>query len=238
MILHKCLEPADHTLVAAAIYSIDAFKTKLGMVDAVVSLKLEGTSELLQWQKFHKAINKRIVKRNELAHYQVLFNQMAPEKKRYALIPFLLDPHTERTDLLPIGLHLNELISRVTVFHLLCENMKCFSQRMNNRSISAACRGQFPSERTTLILTARRLDTGCQDSVAMPFPSVIAKPDRRPKSTLRELSRRNAATQGRTRRHAATIESLRTFVTTASRKGARRAVPCFHSSLCPSLSSA
>jgi hypothetical protein len=92
MILHRSLQPADHELIAAGFYAIDAFKTKLAVVDAVVTRFLMGSSYLEDWNVIQQAIEKRIRKRNELAHHQVEFDANAPERKRYKLIPPQLVP--------------------------------------------------------------------------------------------------------------------------------------------------
>jgi len=119
MVLERCLRPADHRAIAAAFYALDAFRSKLAMVDAVVWHCLADSPRLPDWQRLHKAIDKRTKKRNELAHHQVLFNPKLPEGRRYRLIPSLIDPFSPRIGLEPIGLHLNDLQRRIGVFKIL-----------------------------------------------------------------------------------------------------------------------
>ena len=126
MVLHRCLQPADHMLVAAAFYAVDAFRTRLAMADAVVRYRLAGSQHVADWEKLRRRINRKSRKRNELAHYQVLIDPQAPEGKRYKLVPALLDPTTPRIGLEPIGLHLNELRYRSKVFKALFRMLTTF----------------------------------------------------------------------------------------------------------------
>jgi hypothetical protein len=127
MVLQRCLQPADHELVAAAFYAVDAFKTKLAIVDAVATRFFAGSGHLADWGKLKLAIEKRIRKRNELAHYQVEYNPASPEGRRYKLIPPLLDPHTPSKGLEITGLNLNELKCRVRVFEVLSRRIRDFT---------------------------------------------------------------------------------------------------------------
>jgi hypothetical protein len=91
----------NHKLIAAAYYSTDAFRTKLGMVDAVIELRLARKLELLNcWIKLYKAINKRVYRRNELAHHQVYFEPKAPKGRKYTLIPAYMDHGLQEMDLI------------------------------------------------------------------------------------------------------------------------------------------
>jgi hypothetical protein len=126
MVLERCLRPADHQAVAAGFYALDHFRSKLAMTDAVAIYCLAGSTHLEAWQKLHKAIERRIKKRNELAHHQVEFDPKAKERHRYKLIPALLDPRSPKIGINTIGLHLSELQWRIGVFKILFRRIRDF----------------------------------------------------------------------------------------------------------------
>jgi hypothetical protein len=131
MILQRCVAAPDHRTTAAAFYAVDAFRTRLAMTDAAVSYHFGQSHELQAhipaWEKLYKAIDKRARKRNELAHHQVLVTANEPEKRRYTLIPALLDPHSPLDKKLDRpGLHISELQIRVKVFQLLSRRITDF----------------------------------------------------------------------------------------------------------------
>jgi hypothetical protein len=128
MIFQRCIAALDHRTTAAAFYAAEAFRTRLAMTNAVLTYHFNESRELQThipaWENLHKAINKRVRKRNELAHHQVLITDGKP-KERYTLIPALLDPHSSRSGA-GTGLHVSELRMRVKVFHLLREKTTDF----------------------------------------------------------------------------------------------------------------
>ena len=95
------------------------------MVDAVVQLAISDPVKKAEWATLLENISEKAKARNELAHHEVYENGALKPGRRLALRPALLNPHSP--DLFKdIGLHVNELRTRQTVFHQLGDKVRQF----------------------------------------------------------------------------------------------------------------
>ena len=115
---------APHLRAAAAFYAVENFRSKLGMVHAVVRLAKLNAAKMAEWEALRKRIDNKSRARNELAHYQVLEDPDAKPGKRLALRPALLDPHSPSVFQAdgPRVLHLKELRERQAAFRKLADD--------------------------------------------------------------------------------------------------------------------
>jgi hypothetical protein len=85
-----CVSPADHRVAAAIYYATESFRTKLSVTDAAIRVALEGQPKLAEWKTLHDDVRKKSMKRNQLAHHEVLFQPKRCEGKRYMLVDSVL----------------------------------------------------------------------------------------------------------------------------------------------------
>jgi hypothetical protein len=119
-----CLR-APHQRSAAAFYAVDSFRSKLQMVDAVVGLAVPDPAKIAEWKDLHRKIDRKSIARNELAHHEVLEDGKAKPGNRLTLRPAILNPHAPSV-FENVGLHLNELRMRQTVFRQLADKVRHF----------------------------------------------------------------------------------------------------------------
>jgi hypothetical protein len=78
--------------LAAAFFAVENFRSKLGMLNAAATLSLSGNPELANWKSLTRRIEKLSVKRNHIAHYQILHFVHNEAGKRVILRPNIWNP--------------------------------------------------------------------------------------------------------------------------------------------------
>ena len=138
LIFLGCVSPAEHRVAAAIYYATTGFGTKLEITHAAIKVALEGRPELAEWEQLREGARKKYIKRNELAHCDVLSDRNRAEGKRFLLVDSMLDPlrRTNGTFLVEVGLGINELNGRREVFFKLAHQLRNFHTSCGNGAVN------------------------------------------------------------------------------------------------------
>jgi hypothetical protein len=94
-VFELCLQRANFQLVAAAFYSIDNFRAKIGVVDSILSVALKSHRLLEEWNGKGALLQKLNAKskiRNTIAHSMVIYVSAAKTGNRPYLRRTIFDP--------------------------------------------------------------------------------------------------------------------------------------------------
>lgn len=83
----RLIRPDNAEVASAAFHSVVNFNTRLGMTNAAAHVALAGNSALSLWNPLHNRAGRQAKKRNELAHFTVVYGVNPPTSSEFG--PFL-----------------------------------------------------------------------------------------------------------------------------------------------------
>jgi hypothetical protein len=83
----RLIRPENAEVASAAFHSVVNFNTRLGMTNAAAQVALVGSVALSVWSPLHNRAGRRAKRRNELAHFAVVYGVNPPTPVEFG--PFL-----------------------------------------------------------------------------------------------------------------------------------------------------
>ncbi len=83
----RLIRPENAEVASAAFYSVVNFNTRLGMTNAAAHVALAGNAALSVWSALHNRAGRQAKRRNELAHFAVVYGVNPPTSAEFG--PFL-----------------------------------------------------------------------------------------------------------------------------------------------------
>ena len=83
----RLIRPENAEVASAAFYSVVNFNTRLGMTNAAAHVALAGNAALSVWNALHNRAGRQAKRRNELAHFAVVYGVNPPTSSEFG--PFL-----------------------------------------------------------------------------------------------------------------------------------------------------
>lgn len=130
-----CLQKANFQLLAAAFYSIDNFRAKIGMIDAIFSVALRNSRSLKKWNgkgELHSRLVAKARIRNTIAHSMMIWVSLNKPGNRAYLRRTLFDPTMPK--FIPTrpshGYFTRDLIGFAGDFYVLSVDLRAFGTQI------------------------------------------------------------------------------------------------------------
>lgn len=132
MIFRGCVSPPEPEVAAAIYFATESFRTKLNLTNAALRTAFRLRHDVIaEWEKLHKALRERSLKRNELAHHEAVYIPTNKPGHRIKLVEQALDPHRRDSrfelkdalgpkELEERGASFDAVAERLLEFHLTC----------------------------------------------------------------------------------------------------------------------
>jgi hypothetical protein len=168
-VLIACFEGVDAQAAAIAFYSVENFRSKLRVVDNVVSAKLSGVLPFKDWPELVKRAESAATGRNTIAHHWLLVDLTAKPGRRFGLQPFLSNKQAKRPQRRPPGtLCLRDISLLQSRFAMLSNAFCNFAARLGGHPAPMPESSEEDAQPRTLAALRSQLYTLCGHS---PRPS-------------------------------------------------------------------
>jgi hypothetical protein len=138
-VVSACFGDSENVSTAVAFYSIENFRSKLRVVDNLVTARFREHPAFDDWPELLKRAESAAGGRNTIAHHWLLIDPAAKAGRRYGLQPFLsLKPAKKKQARPPGTLCVRDIAILQARFSLLSNALHNFAARLRGR------KGQLP----------------------------------------------------------------------------------------------
>jgi len=134
-IYRACLPGSDIVVMAAAFHAVENARSRVGMIDAALSVALKGNPLLAQWSQkggLFSRVTASARTRNHFAHYMVLHLSAVKKPPSVYLLPPLSKPMNDAFDSRRPsgGYYISDLKNIHKQFGQLCDDLRIFSSQI------------------------------------------------------------------------------------------------------------
>jgi hypothetical protein len=124
----RLIRPDNAEVASAAFHSVINFNTRLGMTNAAAHVALAGKPALSVWNPLHNRAGRQAKRRNELAHFAVVYGVNAPASSEFGpfLQPSVFDV-TERETARQKRIDANRIRDAGSSFTRLADDLRAFA---------------------------------------------------------------------------------------------------------------
>ena len=124
----RLIRPDNAEVASAAFHSVVNFSTRLGMTNAAAHVALAGSPALAVWNPLHNRTGRQAKRRNELAHFAVVYGVNPPTHPEFG--PFLqpsIFNVTERETAKQKRIDASKIRDAGTSFTRLADDLRAFA---------------------------------------------------------------------------------------------------------------
>ena len=124
----RLIRPENAEVASAAFHSVVNFNTRLGMTNAAAHIVLTGSAALAVWNPLHNRAGRQAKRRNELAHFAVVYGVNPPTSAGFGpfLQPSVFDV-TERETAKQKRIDANRIKDAGDSFTRLADDLRAFA---------------------------------------------------------------------------------------------------------------
>lgn len=159
-VLVACVRAEDIEMVGHGFFSVENFRSKLSLVDAMLRQKVTSKVDLADWKRLDERIRSASSLRNRLVHGRVKIYQQQPAGRRYAIEPWIdqgkgLKRRPGKPP--PVAWYVRDLVGISHKFQALISSLKNFASRLRGQKEQLPKSSEQPTRPPTLAVLRRRI---------------------------------------------------------------------------------